>query len=61
MTDMDDAGDRGAGETVSPDFLQLHGNETIQRMADIRARFGLPVIKALPVAEASDLASRGRL
>jgi phosphoribosylanthranilate isomerase len=55
ITDMDDAGIAALVETVAPDFLQLHGNETIQRTADIRARFGLPVIKVLPVAEASDL------
>jgi phosphoribosylanthranilate isomerase len=41
---------------VRPDFLQLHGTETVQRTADIRAGFGLPVIKALAVAEPSDLA-----
>jgi phosphoribosylanthranilate isomerase len=39
-----------------PDFLQLHGTETAQRTAQIAARFGLPVIKAIPVAESSDLA-----
>jgi phosphoribosylanthranilate isomerase len=39
---------------IKPDFLQLHGNETPARVAEIRARFGVPVIKALPVAEASD-------
>ena len=41
---------------LKPDFLQLHGKETAGRMADIRARFGIPIIKALPVAEPGDLA-----
>lgn len=42
-------------QAVQPDFLQLHGAESVSRTADIRARFGLPVIKALPVAVAADL------
>ena len=37
------------------DILQLHGEETPARVAAIRARFGLPVMKALGVAEAADL------
>jgi phosphoribosylanthranilate isomerase len=56
ITDMDDAGVVALVKTVAPEFLQLHGSETVQRTAEIRARFGLPVIKALPVGEASDLA-----
>ena len=55
IADMDDAGIDAVIKNVRPDFLQLHGNESVQRTAHIRARFGLPVIKALPVAEASDL------
>jgi phosphoribosylanthranilate isomerase len=39
---------------VRPDFLQLHGRETPERVAAIRSRFGVPLIKALPIAEASD-------
>jgi phosphoribosylanthranilate isomerase len=42
---------------VQPDFLQLHGRETPERVAVIRSRFGLPIIKALPVTERADLAS----
>jgi phosphoribosylanthranilate isomerase len=41
---------------VRPDFLQLHGAEDVARTAAVRARFGLPVIKALAVAESADLA-----
>lgn len=55
IADMDDARIEDLVKTVRPDFLQLHGNETAKRTAEIRARFGLPVIKALPVAEPSDL------
>src|SRR5688572_11828931 len=36
--------------------LQLHGAETPRRAAEIRARFGLPVWKALPVATSADVA-----
>lgn len=38
-----------------PDYLQLHGAETPERVAAIRERFGVPVIKALPVSTAADL------
>jgi phosphoribosylanthranilate isomerase len=41
---------------VKPDFFQLHGKETPERVADIRARFGIPVIKALAISEPADLA-----
>ena len=40
---------------LQPDMLQLHGNETIERVVAIRTRFGLPVMKALPIATRSDL------
>lgn len=41
---------------LDPDILQLHGAETPERVGDIRARFGRPVMKALPVAVRGDLA-----
>lgn len=41
---------------VPLDMLQLHGKESPERVADLRARFGLPVMKAVGVAEAADLA-----
>jgi len=43
-------------EAVPLDMLQLHGAETPARVAEIRACFGLPVMKAIGVAEAADLA-----
>lgn len=42
--------------TAVPDFLQLHGSESPARVSEVREKFGLPVIKALPVAEESDFA-----
>ena len=38
------------------DALQLHGAETPARVADLRARFGLPVWKVISVASRADLA-----
>ncbi|MEQ6201560.1 phosphoribosylanthranilate isomerase [Sulfitobacter sp. HNIBRBA2951] len=37
------------------DMLQLHGSESVERVAHIKARYGLPVMKAIGVAEAADL------
>jgi phosphoribosylanthranilate isomerase len=42
-------------EHAKPDLLQLHGNESVERVTVIRNRFGRPVMKAIPVAEAADL------
>jgi len=42
-------------DALKPDMLQLHGKETPERVAVLRSKFGLPVIKALPVAQKSDL------
>jgi len=54
---VDESDDRLAAiaTQVKPDFLQLHGREAPARVAEIRARFDIPVIKALPVAEPADL------
>ncbi|MEM8656259.1 MAG: phosphoribosylanthranilate isomerase [Pseudomonadota bacterium] len=40
---------------VPLDMLQLHGSETPARVAEIKARYGLPVMKAVGVAGADDL------
>ena len=40
---------------VPIDMLQLHGSESPKRVAYIKDRFGLPVMKAVGVADASDL------
>ena len=42
---------------VPLDMLQLHGDETPVRVAEIKARYGLPVMKAVGVAQARDLAA----
>lgn len=40
---------------VPIDLLQLHGRESPARVAEVRARFGLPVMKAVGVATGDDL------
>ena len=39
-----------------PDYLQLHGSESAERVATIAARWHVPVIKAVKVATAADAA-----
>jgi len=40
---------------MAPDYIQLHGDETVERAADIARRFGVRTIKAVPIATASDM------
>ncbi len=47
---LDDILDR-----VPIDMLQLHGSESPDRVREIKARFGLPVMKAIGIADAPDL------
>jgi phosphoribosylanthranilate isomerase len=42
---------------VPLDMLQLHGHETPDRVAAVKARFGLPVMKVVGVADTADLAA----
>jgi len=54
-----DADDAAIAETFAAarlDAIQLHGGETPERAAQVRARFGVPVWKALSVASAADVA-----
>ena len=54
-----DADDRIIAEivgTVRPDWLQLHGRETPERVAAIGKRFGVKTMKAIGVSTAADLA-----
>lgn len=55
LVDADDAAIGAILDRVPLDMLQLHGHETPERVAGVRARFGLPVMKAVGVAEAADL------
>jgi len=42
-------------EGVALDMLQLHGSESVDRVAEIRVRYGLPVMKVVGVADEGDL------
>jgi phosphoribosylanthranilate isomerase len=55
--DADDTSLAGSIEALRPDFLQLHGTETPTRVAAVKKRFGLPVMKAIAVETPSDLAA----
>ncbi len=52
----DDAALDAIVSAVAPDMLQLHGSETPERVADVKARYNLPVMKALSISNAKDLA-----
>ena len=41
--------------SVPLDMLQLHGRETPERVAEVKARYGLPVMKAVGIADGDDL------
>lgn len=41
-------------DAAKPDFLQLHGSEPPARVAEIRARFGVPIMKAIAISDACD-------
>lgn len=56
VVDADDATLDAIVAGVPLDMLQLHGLETPARVAEVKARYGLPVMKAIGVAEEADLA-----
>ncbi len=55
--DADDAALDALTQAVPLDILQLHGHESPARVAAVRARYGLPVMKAVGIADAGDLAT----
>lgn len=54
--DAEDAALDAIIEAVPLDMLQLHGHESPARVAEVKARYGLPVMKAMGVADEGDLA-----
>lgn len=60
VVDPDDAQLDEITGRVPLDMLQLHGGETPGRVAEVKARWGLPVMKAVGVAGAEDLAAIDR-
>lgn len=57
VVDAEDAFLDALTAQVPLDMLQLHGHETPERVLAVKARYGLPVMKAVGVADAADLAS----
>jgi phosphoribosylanthranilate isomerase len=57
VVDADDAFLDAITEAMPLDMLQLHGHESPDRVAEVRARYGLPVMKAVGVADEGDLAA----
>lgn len=57
VVDADDPTLDAIVEAVPLDMLQLHGHETPDRVAQVRERYGLPVMKAVGVADEGDLAA----
>ncbi len=55
VVDADNAEIDRITERVPLDMLQLHGEESPERVREVKARYGLPVMKVIGVGEASDL------
>jgi phosphoribosylanthranilate isomerase len=60
FVDAEDAVYEQAIAAAGLDLLQLHGGETPERVAALKARFGLPAMKAIRVAGAEDVAEAER-
>ena len=56
VVDADDAMLDALFEGMGLDMFQLHGNESPDRVAEIRTRYGLPVMKAVGIRSEADLA-----
>jgi phosphoribosylanthranilate isomerase len=57
LVDPEDAAIAAVLSSLPADLLQLHGSESPARVAEIRARFGRPVMKAIKVGAAADVAA----
>jgi phosphoribosylanthranilate isomerase len=55
FVDAEDQAIAAVLEVVPLDLLQFHGSESIERVRQARARFGLSIIKAIPIAGADDV------
>ena len=51
---------RAVLEAAPLDILQFHGSETPERVAEVKARFGRPVMKAIAIAGAEDVLAAAR-
>ena len=57
IVDADDAFLEKILNAVPLDMLQLHGSESPDRVAQVKAKFGLPVMKAVSIASEADLSA----
>ncbi len=57
--DADDGELEAIVAAVRPEWIQLHGNETPERIAWVKRRFGVSVLRALSIAGPVDLARSG--
>jgi phosphoribosylanthranilate isomerase len=55
VVNADDSLIRDIVQEFKPDWLQMHGAEPAERVAEIRQKFGVPILKAIGVAQPSDL------
>jgi phosphoribosylanthranilate isomerase len=55
LVDPDDDFIEEVIDYLEPDYLQLHGNESVERVQNIKHTFGMPIIKAISVASAEDV------
>lgn len=55
VVDADNAFLDAITDAVPLDMLQLHGHESPERVLEIKARYGLPVMKAVGISDASDV------
>jgi phosphoribosylanthranilate isomerase len=60
FVDADDSAIEAVLAAVPLDMLQLHGNETPDRVAEIGLRFGRPVMKAVAIADPEDVLGAAR-
>jgi len=55
MVEPNDIKAHAVGRQLPFDMIQLHGCETVQRVADLKTLTGLPVMKAVGIENAADL------
>lgn len=55
--DPDDAALKTIVVHAKPDFIQLHGSESVARVGEIKSMTSLPVVKVISVAEAADISN----
>jgi phosphoribosylanthranilate isomerase len=60
FVDADDRTIAAVLEVVPLDILQFHGSESVERVRQARARFGLPIMKAISIAGAGDVGTAVR-